>query len=87
VEVSHDVADGNVKIRFADHGIGIPKEDITFIFEEGYRAENAMRRRPAGTGLGLSYSRSLMRAMDGELDYIPSNDKTIFEITLCKWEA
>ncbi len=42
-----------VKIEIADEGIGIPEEAIPNLFRRFYRAQTAVERGIAGTGLGL----------------------------------
>ncbi len=47
-------------VAVRDTGIGIPKEDLTRIFDRFHRAENARRDTARGTGLGLSIVRSIL---------------------------
>lgn len=47
-------------VSVRDTGIGIPKEDLTRIFDRFHRAENARRNTVRGTGLGLSIVRSIL---------------------------
>ena len=57
-----------------DNGIGIPLDREEWIFVEGFRAENAKRRRPAGgSGIGLSQSKNLMKQMEGDLQFSREN--------------
>ena len=42
-----------------DNGIGIPKEDQKFIFIKFFRAKNALRFQPEGSGLGLFIAKSI----------------------------
>jgi two-component system sensor histidine kinase SenX3 len=44
----------NVDIVVADHGVGIPADEIDRIFERFYRVDPARARATGGTGLGLS---------------------------------
>ncbi len=53
VVVSVFGGDGNVVFAVQDSGIGIPAEEKQHIFGRFYRASNAKRMRPSGTGLGL----------------------------------
>ena len=47
-------------VSVRDTGIGIPREDLTRIFDRFHRAENARRNTERGTGLGLSIVRSIL---------------------------
>ena len=54
-------------VDVADTGIGISHEQIEAIFESFAQAENSTTRRYDGAGAGLSISRLLARAMDGDV--------------------
>ena len=58
-----------VAVYVFDNGIGIPEEDEPFIFNETYQAENAMRRRTAGAGIGLFQCRAIMEKLGGEVTF------------------
>lgn len=53
VSFSHPAGD-RVQIRVRDSGIGIPSSEQDRLFEEFFRATNAKKATPAGTGLGLA---------------------------------
>jgi signal transduction histidine kinase len=50
-----------------DSGIGIPKEELTKVFEEFYRASNVTREAKAGTGLGLSIVKQIVDKHQGKI--------------------
>lgn len=66
---ARDVA-GRVRVEVTDSGIGIEPAQAGQLFQPFTRlAEGAARTE--GTGLGLSLSRALIEAMEGEIGYMP----------------
>ncbi len=61
VQVSLHQANRRVMVKVTDNGIGIPKENLTKIFEEHFRSKNAVAHNPSGTGLGLSIVKEIVR--------------------------
>lgn len=54
-------------IRVSDTGVGIPPEDLPFIFDRFYQATNLKKARTGGTGIGLALTRELTHAMGGNI--------------------
>jgi len=52
--------DGAVTVRVEDHGAGIAKEDLPYIFDKYYRARADAGKQ--GTGLGLSITKAILIA-------------------------
>ena len=50
-----------------DNGIGIPADELPFIFERFYRVDQSRSRQSGGSGVGLTISRHLAWAMAGSL--------------------
>jgi CheY-like chemotaxis protein len=57
----------DIAIAVQDTGIGIPANEIAKVFDPFHQAEGTYQRRFGGTGLGLTISRELCRAMGGDL--------------------
>ncbi|HSH18005.1 MAG TPA: HAMP domain-containing sensor histidine kinase [Candidatus Saccharimonadales bacterium] len=56
---------GTVEFRVIDSGIGVPKSEQPHLFTKFYRAGNARRARPDGTGLGLFMAKKVIVAQGG----------------------
>ena len=65
--ITVSIADKPETIEFtvADTGIGVPKSDQHHLFSKFYRADNAKRARPDGTGLGLFMAKKVIVAQGG----------------------
>ncbi|WP_432422586.1 ATP-binding protein [Thermoanaerobacterium thermosaccharolyticum] len=70
---------GNIKVKLykegkyavlsvSDDGIGIPKEDLPFIYERFYRSEKSRNREYGGSGLGLSITKAIIKAHNGMIN-------------------
>jgi len=58
---------GQVVVAVADHGLGIPPEDLERIFQKFYRVRTPDRRDIYGTGLGLTICRQIVEAHGGRI--------------------
>lgn len=56
-----------VEIRIADHGRGIPEDELNQIFEPFYRGKKAISDQVHGTGLGLSLAKRIVQAHGGAI--------------------
>ncbi|MEQ6353194.1 HAMP domain-containing sensor histidine kinase [Lysinibacillus sp. M3] len=56
-------------IQFAviDTGLGIPPEDLPFVFDRFHRVEKSRARQMGGTGLGLAIVAELVKHLQGEI--------------------
>ena len=65
VDISTQTDDGTIEIIVADHGTGLPPDDLERVFDKFYRVP---RSKSGGTGLGLSISRGLVNAHGGTIE-------------------
>lgn len=59
--------DENVIISVKDNGIGIPKKELEKIFTKFFRASNAVRVQPDGSGLGLFIIKNIVKIHKGDV--------------------
>ena len=89
VVVSAEQGDGEVKISVCDNGVGIPADDLPYIFKRFYRVEkHHSQSEVKGTGLGLSIVRRAIEAHGGEITASSTpGQETCFHITVPDKEA
>ena len=54
-------------IEITDHGMGIPKADLDFIFDRFYRVDKSRARSQGGNGLGLSIAEKIVQLNGGTI--------------------
>lgn len=75
--------EGAILISVEDKGMGIPKEARSGIFDKFFRAGNAYKMMPEGSGLGLYVSKMIVEASGGEIWFESEEGKgTIFYVRI-----
>lgn len=62
-----DAQNGDITIKVADEGPGIPDDQLEAVLQPFYRLENSRNRDTGGTGLGLAIAAQLASQMAGKL--------------------
>jgi len=65
IKISLEKGNEEARVVVEDSGIGIPREDLPYIFERFYRVDKARSRKEGGTGLGLSICKWIAEAHGG----------------------
>jgi len=72
-----------LKIKVEDKGIGIPEEDLPYIFDKFYRVKNEKTKGKIGAGIGLSLVKHIVEAHGGKIKVKSKEGKgTAFIINL-----
>ena len=64
-----------------DSGVGIPKKDVSIVFEPGYTTKFS-NQGVAATGIGLSHVQEIIHTLGGRVQLETSTSGTIFRIDL-----
>ena len=78
--------DTNIKVKLTvetkyavftvtDTGIGVPRAEQSQLFSKFYRASNARRQRPDGTGVGLYLAKTIIEAHGGKVIFESTENK------------
>jgi signal transduction histidine kinase len=67
VTVGLAVSNDTASFTVSDTGVGVPKDIQHHLFTKFYRADNARKMRPDGTGLGLYMAKKVIVAQNGAI--------------------
>jgi len=67
IEVALVVEGNRCRFTVKDKGIGVPVDETAQLFTKFYRATNARRQRPDGTGVGLFLAKKVINAHGGDV--------------------
>jgi signal transduction histidine kinase len=75
IRVELEAKPRTVEFRVVDTGLGVPKHEQPHLFSKFYRADNAKRMRPDGTGLGLFMAKKVVIAQGGSIIFKSTEGK------------
>ena len=56
-----------LRVDIADTGVGIPAEDVPYVFDRFFKADKARTRSKGGTGLGLAIAKNIVEVHEGNI--------------------
>lgn len=57
----------HVILSISDQGLGIPRKDLSHIFDRFFRVDKARSRKQGGSGLGLAISKEVVNMLGGQI--------------------
>jgi len=70
-------------VRVIDNGIGIPEDDLPFMFERGFRAPGTRKHKISGSGYGLFLTKRIVEHHGGKINVkSQQGEGTTFSIEL-----
>ncbi|WP_422361996.1 two-component regulator propeller domain-containing protein [Reichenbachiella sp.] len=85
--VEFELVESNDKVTLIvkDDGIGIPEDEMEYIFNRYYRVRDAKNKKSKGTGIGLSLTKELVELHRGEIELeSKENEGSVFIVHLNK---
>lgn len=75
IVVALEASDKEITYTVTDTGLGVPKSEQHHLFAKFYRAGNARKMRPDGTGLGLFMAKKVVVAQGGAIIFQSTEGK------------
>ena len=70
INIETTVKNGKVFVSVKDHGVGIPKESLSKVWDRFYKTDTSRGKDRKGTGLGLSIVKEIIQAHDEHINVI-----------------
>jgi len=81
-KIAASAESSTVQLKVEDTGIGIDENELPFITDRFYQADNKLSRKYEGTGIGLALVNELVNLMNGKLTVASEKGKgSVFTIT------
>lgn len=75
VKVVLEQIDNDITFKVIDTGIGVPEDEQPKLFNKFFRAKNARKQRPDGTGVGLYLAKKVITAHRGKMIFASEEGK------------
>jgi PAS domain S-box-containing protein len=69
VEVTLEDKGDTMRVAVTDHGIGIPRDKHSVIFERFVQVDSTGTRQKGGTGLGLNIAKEIIESLGGKIGF------------------
>ena len=79
---SYDNNSDSVSVEVMNLGISLTDEEISSVFDRGFRSKDAKNKYPAGTGFGLYIARRIVEIHKGNISAKMDKGRVVFRVTL-----
>ncbi len=69
VQIVMDAGEKGAVIGFHDHGVGIPHDDLAYVFEPFYRADSSRATETGEYRIGLGLAKRIAEAHGGLIEF------------------
>jgi signal transduction histidine kinase len=87
IKIELAVEGGEAVFKVKDTGIGVPKKEQSHLFTKFFRATNARKQRPDGTGVGLFLAKKVIVAHGGDIVFEGEGSTFGFRLPIKKLSA
>lgn len=71
IEIYSEKSSSRIDLYIRDNGIGIPRQDITRVFEKGFTGSNGRTKHSESTGIGLYLCKKLCDKLEVGIEVMP----------------
>jgi two-component system, sensor histidine kinase ChiS len=87
ITITANLSDEYVRVNVSDTGMGIPDDDIDYIFQSSIQMKDSSKQGYTGSGLGLSITKELIEMHGGEINVnstVGEGSRFMFTLPVCK---
>ena len=67
INITVEKINNQIRVEIIDNGVGIPKSELSYIWERFHQVDRARRPDKEGTGLGLAIAKEIIEGLGGEI--------------------
>ena len=67
IQVEYEAAGEMTAVKVIDQGMGIPADDLPYLFDRFYRVDKSRSKKTGGMGIGLSITKAIVENHGGEI--------------------
>ncbi len=69
ISVFLENVDNKIRFSISDERVGIPKQDLAYVFKKFYRGDTSRKYKSDGLGIGLYLAKAIVESFGGKIDF------------------